>query len=312
MKRAIIIVLCCILAVAGFCGCRGEETAAVFEENIESGMRRTTLYFATEDGYVVPVMKSIPWEEGIGKAALSYLVSGDDNDRSASAMGLKTVIPEGTQYTLRIGDDKEAALNLIGYTPHETQAEEQAMVVAIVNTLSEFDTIDTVKITLDGSKKAAMPHGTDISEAMTQFALNAEEGDVPVSGTANKLTLYFPNISASLNIPVTRYIDRVPSFSVAVQELVSGSADPRLLNCFPGGTELISAYIDSGIATVDFTEAFTQIENTDGKLEAARDAIYLCANEFEEVYGVDIYVEGKEYSPHTAAVSAPVYVNEFR
>ncbi len=312
MKRTVIFVLCFILAVFIVCGCKKDNGNGVFEEMTESGMRRTTLYFATEDGYVVPVMKSIPWEEGIGKAALSYLVSGADNDRSASAMGLKTVIPEGTQYTLRIRDDKEATLNLIGYTPYDTMEDEQAMVVAVVNTLSEFDSIDTVKITIDGSEISTLPKGTDISQPMEKFALNVEEGELPVSGKANKLTLYFPNITASLNIPVTRYIDRVPSFSVALQELILGTKDNRLLNCFPDGTELVSAYIDNGIASVEFNQAFTDIENSEGRLEAARDAIYLCANEFEEVYGVDIYVDGKEYSSHTEAVSAPVYINEFR
>ncbi|MBQ2984868.1 MAG: GerMN domain-containing protein [Clostridia bacterium] len=311
MKRAVIFILCCMMAV-WLLGCTGEDAVETFDEGGESGMRRTVLYLATEDGYVVPIMKRIPWEEGIGKAALSYLVSGEDNDRSASAMGLKTVIPEGTGYTLRIGDDKEATLDLMGCPPHETLAEEQAMVVAIVNTLSEFDSIDRVKITLDGASKDALPMGTDISEAMEKFELNTEEGELPASGRANKLTLYFPNISASLNIPVTRYIDRAPSFAVALQELIAGTDDGRLLNCFPQGTELNSAYIYEGIATVDLSRAFDDAGYLEGGLEAARDAIYLCANEFEEVYGVDIYVEGQEYSLHTAAAAAPVYVNEFR
>lgn len=312
MKRTVIFIMCCVLAASVLCSCKKAEKTETYEENIESGMRRTTLYFATEDGYIVPVMKNVPWEEGIGKAALSYLVSGADNDRSAAVMGLKTVIPEGTRYTLRIGEDKEAALNLSNYTPYDNAADEQAMVVAIVNTLCEFPSIDTVKITLDGKPTAALPMGTDISSAMGEFALNVEEGELPVSGTANRLTLYFPNLSASLNIPVTRYVDRTPSFSVAIQELVRGAGSADLMNCFPEGTELMSAYISDGIATVEFTEQFKEIENADGKLEAARDAIYLAANEFEEVYGVDIYVEGAKYSPHTAAVSAPVYVNEFR
>ncbi len=312
MSRRIKIVLCCVLLMLVSWGCGSKDTTAVFEQNSESGMRRTTLYFATEDGFIVPVMKSIPWEEGIGKAALSYLVSGEDNDKSASAMGLCTVIPTGTEFTLRIGDDKQATLDLKNYAGHSTAEEEQAMVTAIVNTLSEFDSIETVKITLEGKEKKAMPNGTDISKPMEKIALNVEEGEMPVSGTVNKLTLYFPNISASLNIPVTRYIDRVPSFSAAIQEMVSGPKDAKLLDCFPEGTELMGAYIDGGIAKVEFNKAFEDMQYTEGKLEAARNAIQLCANEFEEVYGVDVYVDGREYSMHTEAVSGPVYVNEFR
>ncbi|MDY5625149.1 MAG: hypothetical protein SPF25_04430, partial [Eubacteriales bacterium] len=66
------------------------------------------------------------------------------------------------------------------------------------------------------------------------------------------------------------------------------------------------------IACVDLTKDFEKVADTEGMLDAARDCLYLCANQFDQVYGVDITVEGKEYSMHTSAVSVPVYVNEWR
>ena len=186
------------------------------------------------------------------------------------------------------------------------------MVVAIVNTLTEFPSINNVSITIDGKEKKTLSNGTDISKPMESFALNIEDGEVPVSGEAHALTLYFPNSAASLNIPVTRYTDTAPSFSGAVQEEIAGPKDEGLINCFPAGTELISAYIKDGIACVDLTKDFEKVADTEGMLDAARDCLYLCANQFDQVYGVDITVEGKEYSMHTSAVSVPVYVNEWR
>lgn len=53
----------------------------------------------------------IPWEEGIGKAALGYLMDTDANRASAALMGLKTVIPEGTELSLRIDSEGEATLD---------------------------------------------------------------------------------------------------------------------------------------------------------------------------------------------------------
>lgn len=111
---------------------------------------------------------------------------------------------------------------------------------------------------------------------------------------------------------MTRYTDTAPSFSGAVQEEIAGPKDEGLINCFPAGTELISAYIKDGIACVDLTKDFEKVADTEGMLDAARDCLYLCANQFDQVYGVDITVEGKEYSMHTSAVSVPVYVNEWR
>ena len=310
MKRAFILILALLAALMAVC-CKKTEEIAVPEEDTDSGYRRTTLYYATEDGFIVPVMKSIPWEEGIGRAALSYLVSNSDNDKSAAMMGLKTVIPEGTECTLRIGEEGSARVDLSGMG-RQTKEQEQAMVVAIVNTLMEFPSIDRVSITVGGKAKKTLSNGTDISKPMESFALNVEDGEVPVSGEAHALTLYFPNCSASLNIPVTRYVDAAPSFSGAVREEIAGPEGEGLIGCFPSGTELISAYIKDGIACVDLTEEFEQVAHTEGMLDAARDCLYLCANQFDQVYGVDITVEGREYSMHTSAVSAPVYVNEWR
>lgn len=310
MKRLFILILALLTALM-MASCKKAEEPAEPEADTDSGYRRTTLYYATEDGFIVPVMKSIPWEEGIGRAALSYLVSGIDNDKSAAMMGLKTVIPEGTECTLRIGEGGSARVDLTDIG-QQTEEQEQAMVVAIVNTLTEFPSINNVSITIDGKEKKTLSNGTDISKPMESFALNIEDGEVPVSGEAHAFTLYFPNSAASLNIPVTRYTDTAHSFSGAVQEEIAGPKDEGLINCFPAGTELISAYIKNGIACVDLTKDFEKVADTEGMLDAARDCLYLCANQFDQVYGVDITVEGKEYSMHTSAVSVPVYVNEWR
>lgn len=83
MKRLFILILALLTALMMVC-CKKAEEITEPEADTDSGYRRTTLYYATEDGFIVPVMKSIPWEEGIGRAALSYLVSGIDNDKSAA------------------------------------------------------------------------------------------------------------------------------------------------------------------------------------------------------------------------------------
>ena len=72
MKRLFILILALLTALM-MASCKKAEEPAEPEADTDNGYRRTTLYYATEDGFIVPVMKSIPWEEGIGRAALSYL-----------------------------------------------------------------------------------------------------------------------------------------------------------------------------------------------------------------------------------------------
>lgn len=308
LKKALIATLCVISVL--LLGCGGAQVADLSEEQTDAGYRRTTLYYLSDDGYMVPVMKRIPWEEGIGRAALGYLVAGEGNDEAAAAMGLNTIIPAGTELTLSI-DDGTATVDMIDLTAPKTPELERAMVTGIVNTLTEFPAIDRVRMTLNGKNAAALPHGTDISKAMDTYAMNVEEGSVPVSGDAKPVTLYFPNASASLNVPVTRYISAQPTIAGAVQELIAGNDDARLRSCFPDSTELLSAYISEGTAHIDLSREFTVCEGSEGLVEAALDTIYLTANEIEPVYSVTLSVEGEEYSRLDSS-SAPIYINEFR
>lgn len=86
--------------------------------------------------------------------------------------------------THRRGRQRRVDLTDIG---RQTKEQEQAMVVAIVNTLTEFPSINNVSITIDGKEKKTLSNGTDISKPMESFALNIEDGEVPVSAKPTPL-----------------------------------------------------------------------------------------------------------------------------
>ncbi len=314
MAIALTITLCISLAS---CTKKGEVVEDPTEETSAegtgyTGYRQTILYYLSDEGFVVPVKRDIPWEEGIGKAALSYLVDTADNRASAGEMGLQALIPAGTTYTLRIGDDGVAVVDLIGLSACKDAASEKAMVQSIVNTLAEFTRIDAVTITVNGKKVSELPCGTKLTAAMAPFALNAEDGEVSASTEgASQLTLYFPNTTGSLNVPVTRYIEGGASVENAVRGLILGPQADGLRCCFPEGTEFLSVKVEEGVATVNLSGEFLGAQYTEGLVEAAYDTLFLTVNGIEPIARLELLVEGEPCELVTET-SAPVFANEFR
>ncbi len=314
-----VIVLClCLIPSCG--GNNGENqatetpvsatTTPIAEEtpSAQATFRRATLYYLSDEGYIVPVTKLIPWEEGIAKACLSYISSTPDNDAAATAMGLCTVIPAGVQLELSISAEGNATLNLIGLPDMGSAAMENALVAAVVNTLTEFPTISTVSILIDGKSAEALPHGTRLPNGSAAYPLNVENGDVATSGTAFAMRLYFPTASGAYNVPITRYITSAPTLYSCVSGLVNGGNSDMLLNCFPTGTLLLGAAIENGVLTVNFSEDFKQVEAVDGLFALAYETLYLTASDVCEFTSLIIQVNGVVYSPES--VSVPLYIND--
>lgn len=311
MRRLSLVFIVLLLSLFA-CACKKEaaEETMVYETQTYAGFRDTMLYYTSDDGLLVPFMRQIPWEEGIGKAALGYLVDTAENRAVLQKYGLRAPLPEGTSIQLRISDDKQAMVDLSSCTPPDDAGQEYMRVAAIVNTLAEFPTIDTVSVSVNGTSITPLGSQTDGAKAMSAFALNVEDAAAPTStGTLHAMTLYFPNASASLNVPVTRYQSAQPTFFAAVQGLIDGPALRALRACFPTGTTLLDAKIEDGAAMVNLSSEFAQVAETEGMLEAARDTLYLTACTFTDVQTLDILVEGVPIALETAAASLPLYPN---
>ena len=67
------------------------------------------------------------------------------------------------------------------------------------------------------------------------------------SGSAKPLTLYFPNESGSLMIPITRYAEGSTDLYSCIQQLAAGTELRGLRSCFPENTLVLGAVIENGI-----------------------------------------------------------------
>lgn len=271
----------------------------------------TVVYFQDNYGYLVPVMMSVPLEEGIAKATLSLMVKSSANDMQAARLGLRTVIPENVSMDLDISSGKaridlsKEALNVAD------AAAELNMVTAIVQTLTEFDTVSSVEFLFGGQKLETMNFGTDVSGAFTRGDLNLETTSVSTSASASlhKLTLYFPGESGSVVVPVTRMVYSDADIDTAVLELTKGPSSDALNEAMPGGCGLIGVTVEDGVAKVNFTKEFMQIVNNVDGGRIALKALVLTCTQFEDVDSVEILVEGERYDPGDGTLTVPSFAN---
>lgn len=301
MLKKIVAVLFTVCMLLGLCACGGEEEEP-YEEipaaNIQDSadMRKTVLYLEDDFGYIVPVMKQIKWVEGIGAAAVSQLVANPDADSQMAYLGLNPVLSEGTELSLSIKERVATIALSEGAITAENAVEEVSKVAAVVNTLTEFATIDSVIIRQEGCD-GKLPCGTDISEAFSTFDLNVTTTLSTVDlENASKLLLYFQNEAGTAIVPVTKYIGGQADAFAAMSELVKGPGEGGLRSLFPPNTSLLGVTVDEeGVASVDFSKAFNAISDTPEKEKALIRCILLTLMQFDNVDEVRILVEGKEF-----------------
>lgn len=286
------------------------ETATASEGAGEQKVS-TVVYYQDNYGYLVPVMCNVRYEDGIAKATLGRMVQSPENDMQAARLGLKTVLPEGTTIDLDICDGL-ARIDLSREAlEHEDAAAETNMIAAIVQTLTEFESVKRVEFLFGGQKLEKLPHGTDVSGSFERGEINPETSAQVVNSDAMEpLRLYFPCESSSVVVPVTRMVYANADLNTAVLELAKGpSAQSPLEGALPAGCGLIGVEVEKGVAKVNFTREFAElVQNSDGGRLAIK-ALVLTCTQFDGVKAVEIYVEGEKYDPGEGTLSVPTFAN---
>jgi germination protein M len=273
-------------------------------------MRQTVLYLEDDYGFVVPVMKEIKWVEGIGAAAVSELKAKADVDTDMEYMGLNPILAADTKLSLSIKDGAATLKLSKGAIMAEDATGELAKVMAVVNTLTEFQTIDTVKIVQEGAD-GKLANGTDISEAFATFDLNVTTTlSAQDLENASKVILYFEDESGTAIVPVTKYIGGTADAYAAMNELVRGPGVHGLKSLFPEGTKLLNVDVDEvGVATVEFSPEFSLIEENADKEAKLIKCIVFTLRQFDNIDEVRILVNGEEYKSTAETTMSTKFVN---
>ncbi|MBQ3080618.1 MAG: GerMN domain-containing protein [Clostridia bacterium] len=277
-------------------------------QTVSAPTMNTVVYYQDDNGYLVPVMRTIKAEEGIAKATLKMMVKSVYNDMEAARLGLRCVIPENTAFDLDIsGGIAYVDMSREALSCRDAESEEK-MIAGIVQALTDFETVDSVRFRIAGRDQEKLTHGTDISGEFKKGMINLESAKLETG--AKTVTLYFTGDSPQMIVPVTRVVYGEKDLQTAVVELVKGPAAVSPLNgVVPPGCGLISAKVTDGVAKIDFTKDFIKIaEETDGGRLALRALVLTCL-EFPGIDSVEILVEGEKYDTGEGTLSKPTFVN---
>ncbi len=272
-------------------------------------MVSTVCWYEDGDGYLVPVTRKIPMQDGIAKATLALMVESSENDLAAARMGLTNIIPEGVTIDLDISGGK-ARVDMSREALSCANAEEELLMVqGVAATLCGFETVEEVSFLFDGQKRSQLTHGTDVSGVFSEDSVNVESVATFGEGEgADRVQLYFPSASGRMLVPVTRTVFSPADLPTAILELAKGPRTDSGLECpIPGECGVKSVSVKDGVATIDFTKEFaTAAQASDGGHQAVQ-AILFTASQFPGVKKVSILVEGEKFHPEPQ--TATTWVN---
>lgn len=272
---------------------KGEETA----EKVTS-----QLYLIDKSGFVVPYTMNLPKTKSVAKQALEYLVEGGPVSNMLPN-GFRAVLPQDTQV---LGVDIKDGIAIADFSKefNNYKKEDEAKILqAITWTLTQFDTVKTVKIWVNGHEQKEMPvNGTPIQDGVNRAnGINYDSSDVVDITNTHPLTVYYMAESDGQKyfVPVTKRVSNTETDSIvsAVEELVDGPAlSTGLLSDFQEGVELLSApKYEDGKVTLDFNEAIYGSFDEEQKIISSQvlQSLVLTLTEQQGIESVAVTVNGK-------------------
>ena len=284
--------------------------------NEEEDLRETVLYYRDDKGILIPLMKKIPWEEGIAKAALRELVDNPETREDLQTVGLLPTIPTGADI---IGMSINEGLSKVDFNDKilscKSEAEEKAMVKSIVYTLTEFEAIDRVQILVNGKVEKKLKFGTKIDTPIEREHINLTQN---INNDTIPVVVYYKasfNGEDSFFVPVTKAVSALKAdVKTVLNALMEGAPEGTgFYSELPEGVVVNDVYVKDGIAYIEFSEEITRIPENVIHQQSLVYEIGLTLKEIEPTINqVRLLSKGKEIKLHNdVKLNLPVFSNNY-
>ena len=260
------------------------------------------LFLIDKSGFVVPYTMNLPKTDSVAKQSLEYLVEGGPVSNMLPN-GFRAVLPQDTQVLGVNIKDGTAIADFSKEFSNYKKEDEEKILQAITWTLTQFDSVETVKIWVNGHEQTEMPvNSTPIPDGASRMdGINHDSSDVADITNTQPLTVYYMAEADGQQyfVPVTKRIDNNETDPIvsAVEELVKGPAlSSGLLNDFQDGVKLLSApKNEDGKVTLDFNDAIYGSFDEKQKIisSSVLQSLVLTLTEQQGIESVAVTVDGK-------------------
>ncbi len=146
-----------LLAAALLFGCvPGEANVLEHAEPAMAYCLAAALYYPDTEGGVTRVERTFPWEFEMEAGVLNALKVAPEDD-------LLAALPDSAVYSVQVSDGC-AAVDLSGMPPFSDVETERRCVQCVVNTMLSLPHVQSVQLTFDGTRVAALKNGTEVYE----------------------------------------------------------------------------------------------------------------------------------------------------
>jgi len=282
---------------------KGETTEKKLDvaDSIDKGIKNSveiTIYYQDKDRYIVPVTRRVPKHDGLARTAITGLIDSAANREELSYYGLYPVLPQGTEILGINIKDRIAIIDfnnkLLEYADSE---DEQNIITSIVYTLTEFKTVDGVRILFNGYTKEKLKYGTDVSGILTRDNVLINENRVNKEKDIEKIDIYLfkrANDNFIYLMPVSVEIPEVADSELpgVIIEHLTANGKENLTSDLPEGTRIIESSLKGNLLTLNFSKKLINYGGTareDGLLKQ----ILYSMKQIDGVEKIRILVEGK-------------------
>jgi germination protein M len=281
--------------------------------------RPVTVYYQDADGFLVPMTRWIQPQPGIARANVSLTIDSALAREEVAYYGVYPVIPQDTDI---LGIDVRNGVAIIDFSRHllnyGSAVSERNIIAAIVYTLTGFETIERVRILINGYPQGILKYGTDLSCDLGREDVMINT-DVLIQAGTRKVDIYFlKQANAGYIYPVplsvenTAEADELPE--ALVELLVSTKAGGGLYSEIPENVFLRDSSVSDGVITLDFSEGFLNYGGTmreEGILKQLAYTLRQC----DSIRAIRITVNGREAElPEGTDISAglaiPATIND--
>lgn len=270
----------------------GEEAA------VESTLK-TELYLMDKNGYVVPQTLDLPKTESVAKQALEYLVQNGPVTEMLPN-GFQAVLPADTKLSVSV-KEKIATVDFSKEFKDYQAEDELKILQSITWTLTQFDTIEKVKLQLNGHPLEEMPvNGTPIGEELTRKdGINLDTSHVADITNTKPVTVYYigGETDSYYFVPVTKRVSNKTENDLAavISELVKGpNVASNLLNEFNSDVKLLEEpKVENGKVTLNFNESIYGSFEEKIISQHVLDSLVLSLTEQNGIESVVVTVNGK-------------------